>query len=148
MDHLEHPTLQIWEKRKGCFESMNEQAQGRGGCFFLSEQACALTADVQATFCAGAWSAVIIMTVAVVDAALRETELPGFTGNTQRLLTEAGANPKLQELRRRRNALVHLNPENPAITFEHQWFNRDQLEAEARQAVELMFEAFYLSPGT
>jgi hypothetical protein len=148
MEHLEHPTLQIWEERKAWFESINEQAQGQGGSFFLSEQACALTADVQVTFCAGAWTAVIILAMAVVDAALRETEMPGFTGNTQRLLAEAGANPQLQALRCRRNALVHLDPERPAITVEQQWFNRDQLEAEARLAVQLMFEAFYLSPGT
>ena len=114
----------------------------------LSEQACALTADVQAIFSAGAWIAVIILVMAVVDAALRETELPAFTGNTQQLLSKAGANSQLQALRRRRNSLVHLDPERPAITVDQQWFNRNQLEAEARQAVELMFEAFYLTPGS
>lgn len=126
---------------------MEEQARGEGS-FLLSEQACALTAEVQAVFCAGAWAAVIILALAVVDAALRETELPGFTGNTQQLLAQAGANPRLQALRRRRNTLVHLNPESPAITVDQQWSDRAQLEQEARQAITLMFEAFYLSPGT
>ena len=47
-----------------------------------------------------------------------------------------------------RLAAEHLDPENPAITVDQQWDNRKELEQEARQAVELMFEAFYLDPGT
>jgi len=147
VDHFEHPSVEVWEERRTWFDSMEEQPRGESS-FLLSEQACALTAEVQAVFCAGAWAAVIILALAVVDSALRETELPGFTGNTQQLLAQAGATPRLQALCRRRNALVHLNPESPAITVDQQWLNRDQLEAEARQAVELMFEAFYWSPGT
>jgi len=86
--------------------------------------------------------------MAVVDAALRETDVPGFEGNTAQLIEAAGANQELQSLRRRRNALVHVRPENPAITVDEQWADRNQLEAEARRAVELMFEAFYISSGT
>lgn len=114
----------------------------------VSEQACALTADVQAAFCAGAWVAVIVLAMAVVDASLRETEVPGFSGNTKELIRIAGASPQLQSLRVRRNAFVHLNPDHPAITVDQQWADRERLEQEARSAVTLMFEAFYLSPWT
>ena len=97
-------------------------------------------------FCAGAWVAVLMLAMAVVDAQLRETELPGFAGNTKQLLDAAQANPELQRLRERRNAIIHVNAENAAITVDQQWANRTELEQEARQAVRLMFEAFYIGP--
>ena len=116
------------------------------GSYLVSEQACALTADVQATFCAGAWAGVVVLAMAVVDAALRETEVPGFKGNTKELIQAADANPRLQAMRESRNALIHVDPENPALTVDQQWADRRKLEAEAREAVELMFEAFYIGP--
>ncbi len=146
MDHLEHPSLELWESRRRWFEGIGEESQGIGS-YLLSEQACALTADVQAAFCAGAWVAVIILSMSVVDASLRETELPDFKGNTQQLLSVLGADAKLQKLRLRRNALTHVNPEAPAITVDEQWIDRDKLELEAREAVTLMFAAFYFNPG-
>jgi len=145
MDHLEHPSYSLWEDRRQWFESINDKAQGEGS-YIVSEQACALTAEVQSAFCAGAWIAVIILSMAVVDAALRETEIPGFSGNTKQLIDETEANPLLQKMRERRNALTHVDPSNPAITVDQQWFDRDKLEKEARLAVELMFEAFYIGP--
>jgi len=147
MDHLEHPSRENWDKRRSWFESVEESHQGNGN-YLVSEQACALIADVQSAFCAGAWIAVIVLAMAVVDAQLRETEIPGFTGNTKRLIDAAGANPDLQRLRKRRNSLVHLNPDNPALTVDQQWFDRDRLEAEAQEVVKLMFEAFYMGPWT
>jgi hypothetical protein len=84
--------------------------------------------------------------MAVVDAALRETECPGFKGKTKRLIQAAGANRKLQEVRKRRNALVHVDPDVPGLTVDQQWADRATIEAQAREAVELMFEAFYIGP--
>ena len=147
MYHLEHPSHHVWEERRAWFEQVEEDARGEGS-FLVSEQACALTADVQAAFCAGAWVAVIILAVAVVDAALREVEVPGFSGNTKGLIALAGANKELQSLRGRRNTLVHLRAEKPGLTVDDQWTDRAELERDARSAVELMFEAVYLSPGT
>jgi hypothetical protein len=145
MEDLEHPPRKLWEERRGWFESVEQKARGKGN-YLVSEQACALTAEVQVAFCAGAWAGVIILAMAVVDAALRETEVVGFKGNAKELIEAADANPKLQRMRERRNALVHINPEKPALTVDQQCSERDKLEAEARQAVELMFEAFYIGP--
>jgi len=72
--------------------------------------------------------------------------VPGFRGNTRDLIEAAGANPELQKLRRRRNEIVHADPDKPGLTVDEQWANRDGLEREARRAVELMFEAFYIGP--
>lgn len=145
MDHLDYPKKELWEERRRWFEAVEELARGEGS-YAVSEQACALTAEIQATFCAGAWGAVIILAICVVDAALRETEVPGFEGNTKKLIDAANANPELQALRCRRNALVHVDPENPGLTIDQLWTERAALESEAKRAVELMFEAFYFSP--
>ncbi len=146
MDWLDRPSKELWESRQRWFEEIGESYQGEGS-YFVSEQACALIGEVQTVLCAGAWLAVIVLAMAVVDSQLREFT-PGFTGNTKRLLMDAQANPKLQQLRERRNAIIHLDTESPAITVDQQWINRNELEQEAKQAVELMFEAFYSDPGT
>lgn len=145
MDFLEYPNKGHWESRLRWFEELAESSGG-DAAYIVSEQASALLGEVQTAFCAGAWVAVIVLAMAVVDAQLRETELPGFKGNTRELLAAVDANPDLQRLRERRNALVHINPENPAITVDQQWANRSILEQEARQAIKLMFEAFYMGP--
>ena len=136
----------MWESRRRWFEEVNESCEGEGS-YLVSEQACALVGEVQAAFCSGAWIAVIVLAMAVIDAQLRETELPGFKGSTKKLLASINANPDLQKLRERRNAVIHVDPENPAITVDQQWANRAILEQEARQAIRLMFETFYMSPG-
>jgi hypothetical protein len=147
MDHLDPPSAELWESRRAWFEVVEDKSRGEGS-YLLSEQACALTAEVQACFCTGAWLGVIVLAAVVVDAALRETELPGFNGNSRDLIAQTGADPRLQKLRKRRNALVHVSQDNPAITVDQQWVDRTGLEAEAREAVTLMFGAFYFSPGT
>ena len=147
MDHLACPVKEVWKERQKWFEATGEKYQGIGS-YLVSDQACALIADVQSAFCAGAWLAVIVLSLAVVDAQLRETELPGFKGNTKKLLKEAGANSELQKLRLRRNKLIHIDTDNPAITVDQQWEDRKKLEREAKKAVKLMFDAFYMNPGT
>jgi len=147
MEHLEHPPLKVWETRRAWFERVDDESRGEGS-YVVSEQASAISADVQCAYCAGAWVAVICLSMAVVDATLREVEVPGFTGNTKQLLIEARADPRIQHLRLRRNALMHVRPADPALTVERQWADRDELEKEARIAVELMFSVIYLSPGT
>ena len=147
MEHLEYPTYETWDQRRRWFEDLNEE-YFRGSSCLVSDQACAILADVQSAFCAGAWAAVIVLSMSVVDAQLRETEVIGFRGGTKKLLVEAGANQKLQQLRKRRNALVHVDPSSPALTVDQQYADRGQLEDEAREAVRLMFEAFYMGAGT
>lgn len=146
MEHLECPSKALWENRGRWFESIEEKTRGEGN-YLVSEQACALTGEVQAAFCAGAWAGAVILAMAVVDAALRETKLFDFTGPTKNLIEITRADPRLQKMRKRRNDLVHIDPENPALTVDQQWDERDKLEAEAREAVKLMLEAFYISPS-
>ena len=145
MEHLEHPSKQLWEERQRWVEALAE-APGAWGGYAVGEQAAALSADAQGAFCAGAWLAVIVLAAAAIDAQLRADAVPGFAGNTKELITEAGLDSRFQELRKRRNALVHANLDDPSVTVDLQWDDRNSIEKEARDAVQLMFEAFYLNP--
>jgi hypothetical protein len=135
MDHLEHPSWQLWEERRSWFEDTDQRLEPKLGCCFASEQACAIAADVQAAFCAGAWIAVLVLAVAVIDAQIQEYDSV--------IVSDA-----IKHLRHRRNALVHVRPSRPAVTVDDQWAKRGTLENEARGAVRLMFEALYSDIGT
>jgi len=141
------PTPDEWESRERWFDELDESLIAPSGSYLVSEQACALAGEVRTAFCAGAWVAVIIMAMAVIDAQFRETELPDFKGNTKQLLHVLNADPLLQTLRERRNALVHVDCDNPAITVDDMWSKGEELEREARSAITLMLEAFYMNPA-
>ena len=145
-DRLDYPRKEEWELRQQWFDEQND-LYCIGNTYFLSEQACALCYDVEIAFCAGAWVAVIVLAMAVIDSQLRDIELFEFKGSTKKLLEELDLND-FQRLRERRNALVHVNCDNPAITMDEQTLNQEKLEEEARNAVKLMFKALYLTPGT
>ncbi|MFC6647271.1 hypothetical protein ACFQBQ_17175 [Granulicella cerasi] len=143
MIHLEHPSNEIWEERRNWFEQKAEPSDDGG--YLLSEHACAMVADLQCAFCAGAWIAVIVLAAAAIDAHLHDAE--GFTGSSKRVIDEAGADPLLHDLRKRRNALIHSDSASPAITVDQQWSERTRLEGDARLAVELVFRVFYANPS-
>jgi hypothetical protein len=144
---LEYPSKELWESRRIWFEQTSESFQGEGS-YIVGEQACALMGEVQTVFCSGSWIAVIVLATAVVDAQFRETGDSDFKGNTKDLLDANEVNPELQRIRARCNTIIHINPNQPAITLDIQWGNRKELEEEAKQAVKLMFEAFFMYPGT
>jgi hypothetical protein len=133
MEQLEYPDLATWEERRRWFEALEaERAQG-GAASRLSEQACALMVDLQATFCAGAWATTIILAATIVDSQGRfHRPAPDLQGD-------------LAWLRLTRNALVHEDPREPAITIEDQWTNRRAWERDARRAVQTAMAALY--PG-
>ncbi len=74
MDQIELPSQETWESRREWFEHKFD-TDACGGAFILGEHASALLVDLQAIYCAGAFVSVIIISCAVIDAHLRETEL-------------------------------------------------------------------------
>ena len=146
MEYLEQPSTDIWIKRQEWVEGRLLQFEEQGS-YLVSEQACALIGEVQICFCAGAWISVIVLAFTVIDAQLRETEVPGFKGDSKRLLSTLGFDDRFQKLRERRNRIIHIKEDQPAINVDQQWANRRELEIEAREAVELMLEAFFSNPG-
>jgi len=138
MEQLERPEEAIWDARRIWFEA-REGDCAKAGAPAPSEQACALMIDLQTTFCAGAFSAAIILAAAIVDAqatsgAPRDADVPGLDRKT------------LRWLRGLRNRLVHEDPANPALTIEDHWMKRDVWDGRARRAVEAAFAALY--PGS
>lgn len=142
MKHLSHPSTEVWNQRAKWFESAAEPSDD--GAYILGEQACALSADLQCAFCAGAWIAVIVLAATVIDAHLREAE--GLSGTAKAAIDSMGGDSQLHNLRRRRNAIIHVNPELPAVTVDQQWTDRNALEREARDAVTLVFREMYSNP--
>lgn len=139
------PSKGVMEKRwDWCNQVWSEAERGAGN--FVSEQASAISEDVQIAFCSGAWVSVIVLSVAVIDAQLREIEVPDFDGNTKQLIEDAKANPELQDLRKLRNKLVHVDPSDPVVTLNDSEIYRHELESEARKAFKLMAETFFLTP--
>ena len=138
MEQLEPPDEAVWEERRLWFEA-REASCAKAGAPAPSEQACALMIDLQAAYCAGAFSAAVVLAAAIVDA----QALPG----APREAGVAGLDRKtLRWLRGLRNRLVHEDPANPAITIEDHWMKRDVWERRTRRAVEAAFAALY--PGS
>jgi len=138
MEQLEPPDEAVWHERRLWFEA-REASCAKAGAPAPSEQACALMIDLQAAYCAGAFSAAIVLAAAIVDA----QALPG----APREAGVAGLDRKtLRWLRGLRNRLVHEDPANPAITIGDQWMKRDVWERRTRRAVEAAFAALY--PGS
>ena len=147
MEHLEPPSEITWSDRRNWFEGRIAEHQGHGS-YLLSEQACALMMEVQACYCAGAWIAVVVLAFTVIDAQLLETQAPASEGNSAQLLRHLDFGDEYQQLRVRRNRIIHLRCDQPAITVDQQWSSRQELEAEAQAAVKLMLAAFFDAPGT
>ena len=87
--------------------------------------------DLQSAFCAGAFSAVVVLSAAIVEA--QDCRYP--QSDAQRK-----ARRWLQDLR---NKLVHEDRESPAITVEDHWLRRGEWEGAARRAILLSFGALY-----
>jgi hypothetical protein len=147
MDHIEVPSPELWEERRNWYEEHIFRYE-EAGSYIVGDQAGALLFDVQSCFCAGAWVSVIIVAFTVIEAHFRETNPRSKGKKSYELLREKGWEEKLTELRKLRNKLVHATYNNPALTIDEQWDEREALEERAREAVGIMFEVFYSENGT
>jgi len=148
MEQLEHPDFEIWEERKGWFENELENKQHPMASYLVSDQGTALLVELQSCYCAGAFLAVIILSVSIIDAQLRETEAMDNKIGTAKLLDEYFTGKDINWLRKLRNKYVHIDIDNPALTIDDQYNNRKQMESDARLAIQMVLHAFFQSPGT
>lgn len=148
MEHLEYPDNKIWEDRKEWFENQLESAQHPLASYLLSDCATALLMDLQCCYCSGAWITVIILSISIIDAQLRETEACDNKIGTAKLLNQYFRGGDIIWLRKLRNNYVHLDIDNPALTIDDQYINRKQMECDARRAIQMVIHAFFQSPGT
>lgn len=106
----------------------------------VGEQAGALLAELETVFVAGAWIATVILAAAIVDAHVRAGGGAHDHAPTGVVWHEAGLDEDFHWLRQHRNRLLHFGRE-PYLTVDMFWFQADELEADARRAVELVAEA-------
>lgn len=143
----ECPKPEVWNKRMAWLEEQLLTAE-KGGSYLLSEHATTLFMDMELAFCAGAWISVIVMSVAVIDAHLRETEAMDNRIGTAKLLNYFYEGGNINWLRQLRNKYVHHNLDNP-LTETNDWYsNQDQLEKYAIDAMQMTISALFQSPGT
>lgn len=148
MEQLEHPYFEIWEERKGWFENELQSRQHPMASYLLSDQANVLLVELQSCYCVGAFLSVVILSVSIIDAQLRETEAVDNKIGTAKLLDNYFTGKDINWLRRLRNKYVHVDIDNPAVTIDDQYTNRKQMESDARRAIQMVLHDFFQSPGT
>ncbi len=148
MDQLEHPNFELWQERRNWFENELENKQHPLASYLVSDQATALLVELQSCFCAGAFLSVVILSISIIDAQLRETEAVDNKIGTSKLLSHYFTGVDINWLRLLRNKYVHLELDNPAVTIDDQYGKREQMESDAKRAIQMVIHAFFQSPGT
>jgi hypothetical protein len=147
MELLEFPDKVTWVKRRDWIE--NEIETSVAGSHMVSDHATALFIELQACYCIGAWLSVIVLSISIIDAHLRETEASDNKIGTAKLLDKFYKGPDdINWLRKLRNKYVHVDIDNPALEMNMQFGDRSEIEADATKAVKMIIGAFFQSPGT
>jgi len=147
MELLYYPNEETWNNRASWIEDQIEQSIK--GSYIVSDQATGLFIDLQACFCIGAWLSVVILSVSVIDAQLRETEAMNNNLGTAKLLNDYYlGEDDINWLRRLRNKYVHMQVNIPALEVDVQYNNRTALEYDATRAIKMAIDAFFQSAGT
>lgn len=147
MDLFEYPNREIWQKRRNWLDNELEKAE-TGFSYLVSDHSTALFMDMQIAYCSGAWLSVVIMSVSVIDAHLRETEAMDDKIGTAKLLTEYYEGENIDWLRQLRNRYVHHNLDKPILEMNDWFINQEQLELNATKAIEMTIKALFQNPGT
>ncbi len=149
MAYADHVQKTVWTARYNWLRETEEREEGIWHSILLSPQGLLLTYDIEISFCAGAWVAVIILAHAAIDATLRDTEFGDYNSNSKKIF---GNDKNLQWLRELRNRLVHVSSNHPSMFSEEDLNNvatfQEGLEADARRAVTLLYRTIYANPGT
>jgi len=147
MEHLNFPDEKTWYSRYDWFNNLLEEKQGYGS-YIINDHATALSSELMALYCCGAWYSIIILSVSIIDAQLRDTEMPDHKGSTYDLANCIGFNEDFDWLRKKRNKLVHVDLENPAASLDDYYNKANELQEDAKRAIEIVCDAFFFSPGT
>lgn len=141
MELLEFPRKEIWELRYKFVEDELEKAETGGHA--VSDHAVALFMEMQCCYCVGAWVSVIILSVSVIDAHLREIEAMDARLGTAKLLEDYFEGEDINWLRKLRNKYVHSNLNNPTLDLNAQYENRDEFEKAATKALKMTISALF-----
>lgn len=145
MELFEFPNKETWEKRRRWVDDEMQCIEDGTDC---SSHGAALFMDLQACYCLGAWLAVIVLSVSVIDAHLRETEALNDKMQTAKLLDKYyKGDDDINWLRKLRNQYVHLNLDNPILEVNDQFDNRINLEIDATKAIKMVIKTLSQNPS-
>ncbi|MBH67774.1 MAG: hypothetical protein CMM58_05415 [Rhodospirillaceae bacterium] len=134
---LKHQKLAVFVKRKKWLQKILdeclEQDESDIPDLHLHPQASGLLLESMNAFCSARWLTVIILSQAILDAALLKSEnLDGTAINNIRTGRD------FVWLRNRRNNLLHADCSHPAVTIHSFEVDNLSMEREARKAMELV----------
>jgi hypothetical protein len=134
-----------WNARLEKFRQLEFSSLG-GSSFTQHPQSLPLTYELEHIFCAGAWLSVIILAYSLIEMRLAEQGAKNHKERTA-LLSGHPLKEKIEWLRLRRNSLVHVEQDGPAVvSFDDQLFERNHLYQDAKQAIAIAFR-YTLEPS-
>lgn len=137
------PTQLVWESRREKFMGLENVALGDRP-FSNHPQIEPLIYELQCAFCAGAWLAVVMLALAMVEVYLHSNGVRNRKEWGQ-FLGPLGLSEKVIWLCSRRNALLHMqNERNPSIEMEQILYDRNDLYRDAKQAVAIAFKVVFI----
>ena len=134
---------EIWQQRQNWIDEELEKAEVAGHA--MSDYALVLFQDMELAYCAGAWISVIIMSVSIIDAHLREDVGDDKMGTAQ-LFSNYYEGENIDWLRRLRNKYVHYNINNPILDLDSYYSKEKELEQDARTAIKMVIKALFQTP--
>ncbi len=138
-------SIKSWQQRRDWIDRKLEAAEV--GVHDTCDHSVALFFDMAIAYCAGAWISVIIMSVSVIDAHLREVEAMDDKIGTAKLLNKYYTGDNINWLRKLRNSYVHLDTDNPVLGMNAHFENQEQMEKDATTAIEMTIKALFQNPG-
>lgn len=142
MELFDYPDPQIWLQRRSFIDGLLAENDLQETSL-VSDHATALFMDLQAVFCAGAWLAVIIVSVSVIDAYLRDIHDVPNSVPINELLTKFYKGDHADWLRKIRNGYVHLHPDRTELVMNVQFNERSRLEQDAIRAMRMVVGALF-----
>ena len=133
----------IWQQRQDWINEELEKAEVAGHA--MSDYALVLFQDMELAYCAGAWLSVIIMSVSIIDAHLRE-DIDDNKIGTAKLLSDYYEGDNIDWLRKLRNNYVHYDINNPVLDLDTYHSKGKELEQNATTAIKMVIKSLFQNP--
>jgi len=140
---MDYTPIEIWQKRQDWIDEELEKAEIAGHA--MSDYALVLFQDMSLAYCAGAWISVIIMSVSIIDAHLREDIGDGKIGTAQ-LFNDFYEGDNIDWLRKLRNKYVHHDINNPVLDLDSYLMEQNKLEQDATASIKMVIKALFQNP--
>lgn len=136
----------IYQERMNWLDKANTKAKGeKYSAYMISPLSYLLLVDIELAFCAGAWTAVIMLSDSAIECTLRQIHTNDYASKSSVLFRD---DPDLQWLRNLRNDLVHIGkPGSKSLVWKIGGgdiaANHAALEEDAKKAIPLVYGMIY-----